>query len=239
MASDLYIALSGQLTMEQRLATVANNVANMRTHGFRAETVSFDSVYSQTRRESVAFATGGETNIERRAGPIERTGNPLDVAIVGEGWFGMQTPAGLAYTRDGRFTVNDAGDLMTMTGYNVVDEGGAGIAVDLARGPVKISADGRITQDGALAGTLGLFDISNASLSRYGDTGVLADLPGELIVDRAANGVKQGFREGSNVNPVRFIAELIEVQRAFEYANTVITDRNQTLQQAVRTLGAE
>lgn len=240
MASDLYVALSGQLAMEERLTTVANNVGNMRTHGFRAETVDFDSILSATRRDSVAFASTGETIIDRSAGPVEHTGNPLDLAVVGEGWFGIQTPAGVAYTRDGRFTINEAGDLMTLTGYNVVDEGGAGIAVDLRRGPIEVGADGRITQDGILAGTVGLFSIGQqANLSRYGDSAVLTDAPAELIVDRAANGVKQGFREGSNVNAIKAITELIVIQRVFEYADTVISDRNQSLQQAVRTLGAE
>jgi len=240
MPSDLYVALSGQITMDARLSTVANNVANMRTGGFRAETVDFKTVMSQTRTESVAFATVGERHIERRQGPIEMTGNPLDVAIAGEGWFAVQTPSGLAYTRDGRFTVTEAGDLLTLTGYNVVDEGGAPIAVDPRRGPIDIAADGTITQDGADVGVLGLFAIPpEAQLSRYGDTALMSDRPAEPIADRVANGVRQGYREGSNVDPVKAITELISVQRAFEYGANVVRDRHQTLQQAVRTLGAE
>lgn len=240
MASDLYVTLSGQITMDTRLSTVANNVANMRTAGFRAETVDFGTVLSATRSQTVAFATVGEQHIERQGGPVEATGNPLDVAVVGEGWFGVQTPGGLAYTRDGRFTVNEAGDLMTLTGFNVVDEGGAPIALDPERGAITVSADGIITQEGVAAGNLGLFAIApEATLSRYGDTAVLSDLAGEPIIDRTANGVRQGYREGSNVNPVQAITELITVQRAFEYGNTAMRDRFQTMQQAVRTLGAD
>lgn len=240
MSSDLYVALSGQITMEERLSTVAHNVANTRTSGFRAEAVHFDSVFSAARRQSTAFATAGTTVIDRSVGPIEPTGNALDVAIVGEGWFGVQTPAGIAYTRDGRFTVNEVGDLMTATGYNVLDEGGAGIAIDLARGQIDVAADGRITQDGAFVGNLGLFDVPpEASLSRYGDSILLADRPVDPLVDRLANGFRQGFREGSNVNAVEAIADLILIQRAFQYAQSAIDDRYQSLQQSVRTLGAE
>lgn len=240
MSSELYVALSGQLMMEERLASIANNVANMRTAGFRGETVDFDSILSQTRTKSVAFATSGGTHIERHGGPVEPTGNALDVAIVGEGWFGVETPEGLAYTRDGRFEINEVGDLVTLSGHRVVDEGGAAIAIDLDRGMPEIGADGRITQEGVLAGVIGLYSIADAAaLTRLGDSAVMSDMPAEPIVDRTANGLRQGYREGSNVNAVQAITKLIEVQRAFEYASSAVGDRHQSLQQAVRTLGAE
>ncbi|MEM7694950.1 MAG: flagellar basal-body rod protein FlgF [Pseudomonadota bacterium] len=240
MPSDLYVALSGQVTMDERLTTIANNVANMRTAGFRAETVDFKSVFSETRSESVAFATVGTQHIDRRQGPIERTGNQLDVAISGDGFFAIQTPEGLAYTRDGRFTVNEAGDLLTVTGHAVTDEGGAPMVVDPARGPISFGTDGTVSQEGAVVGRIGLFAIPEAAnLSRYGDAAVLSDLPVEPVEDRVLNGVRQGYLEGSNVNAVHAITELIEVQRAFEYANSSVSDRNRSLQQAVRTLGAE
>lgn len=240
MASEIYVALSGQMAMETRLATVANNVANMRTGGFRAEAVTFETVLSDYRKDRVNFATIGETTIDRAAGPIEATGNALDVAIVGEGWFGIETASGLAYTRDGRFTVSPEGDLQSLTGHAVVDEGGAPIQIELAAGPVIIGADGRIQQSGRDVGVLGLFELaSDAKLSRYGDTAVLSERPGEAVEDRLANGVRQGFRENSNVNAVQSITELIAIQRAFDHAQTAIADRNDALEQAVRTLGAE
>ena len=240
MASEIYVALSGQMAMETRLATVANNVANMRTAGFRAETVDFDTVLSDYQADRVNFAAVGETFIDRSAGPIEPTGNALDVAIVGEGWFGIETPAGLAYTRDGRFTVSPEGDLRTLTGHGVVDEGGAPIQIDLAAGPLNIGADGRIVQGERDVGVIGLFGLDGtANLSRYGDTAILSDRAGEPLTDRLANGVRQGYREGSNVNAIQSITELITIQRAFDNASTAIGDRQDSLEQAVRILGAD
>jgi flagellar basal-body rod protein FlgF len=236
----MYVALSGQMAMAERLETVANNVANMRTAGFRAETVQFDTVLSDYRRDRVAFASSGTQHMDRAAGPIEQTGNPLDLAVVGDAWFGVDTPAGRAYTRDGRFTVNPFGDLVTLTGYNVVDEGGAPIAADLEGGAIRVGADGRMTQDGNLVGVVGLFDIpQEATLTRYGDVALLSDVPGEPVADRTANGVRQGFREGSNVDAVRSIVELIEIQRAFDRSATAVRERSASLEEAVRLLGAE
>lgn len=239
MASELYVALSGQKVMETRLATVANNVANMNTAGFRAEVTRFDTVLSDYRRDRVNFAAVGGTYIDRTAGPVEATGNALDVAIVGEGWFGVETPAGLAYSRDGRFTVSTDGDLRTLTGHAVVDEAGAPIQLDRSAGDVVIGADGTIRQEGRDVGVLGLFTLpADATLSRYGDTAILSDVPGEPVDDRIGNGVRQGYREGSNVDAVASITELIQIQRTFEHAASAVRDREEALAAAVRTLGA-
>ena len=240
MPSDIYVALSGQMAMQTRLETVANNVANMRSAGFRAETVNFDTVLSDYKRDSVAFASVGTMHLQRQAGPIEATGNPLDLAIDGNGWFAIQTPAGTAYTRDGRFSVNETGDLVTLTGYNVTDDGGAPISLERDGGPIAIGNDGSIRQDGRAVGTIGLFDLADqATLTRYGDSAVLSDVPGEAVLERTANGVRQGYREGSNVNPIRALTELIAVQRAFEHASSATRDRYQTLEKAVDALGSQ
>lgn len=240
MPSDIYVALSGQIAMDKRLATVANNVANMRTAGFRAQTVNFETVLSEYRVDRVSFAAIGTTHLERQAGPIERTGNALDVAIVGQGWFGVETPAGQGYSRDGRFTVDADGTLTTVSGLPVLDDGAAPIIINPAAGPVDISADGRMSQDGRFIANLGLFELApTAQLTRFGDTALLSNQEAVPVEDRVVNGVRQGYKEGSNVNAITSITELIMVQRAFEYGNTAIGDRQQSLQQAVRTLGAE
>lgn len=239
MPSDLYVSLSGQMATQTRLSTVANNVANLRTAGFRAETVNFDTVLSDFRRDAVAFAAVGETHIDRAQGPVEATGNPLDLAIDGRGWFAIETPAGRAYTRDGRMTMTEAGDLVTLTGHSLLDDGGAPIALERGAGDVVIGIDGTITQGGRNVGVVGLFDVpQRAKLSRYGDSAVLTDVPAEPMEDRVVNGVRQGFLEGSNVNAVVALTELIQVQRAFEHANSTIRGRQETLEKAVRTLGA-
>lgn len=240
MASDLYVALSGQMANETRLATVANNVANMRTAGFRAEAVKFETVLSDYVRDTVAFAEAGQLHFDLSGGSVEPTGNPLDVAIVGGGWFQIETGTGVAFTRDGRLQITEEGDLVTLTGHSILDDGGAPMAVNPNGGPLAIGVDGTITQDGALVGALGLVALDPAAqLTRYGDSAFFSDRAAVPIDDRIQNGVRQGFVEGSNVNAIQAITDLIRVQRAFENGAAAIRDREDTLGQAIRTLGAD
>ncbi len=102
LQSATYVALSAQMALERRLDTIAQNVANLGTVGYRADEIAFQTVLSNTSDGSTAFASAGDTYISRRAGALTATDNKLDIAIQGDGWFAMQTPAGVAYTRDGR-----------------------------------------------------------------------------------------------------------------------------------------
>jgi flagellar basal-body rod protein FlgF len=240
VASDLYVALSGQMANETRLATVANNVANMRTAGFRAEAVTFETVLSDYRRDTVAFAEAGRPHFDLSGGSLEPTGNPLDVAIVGAGWFQIQTGTGVAYTRDGRLQITEEGDLLTLTGHPILDDGGAPMAVNPQGGAVTVGVDGAVLQDGNLVGALGLVSLDpQAQLTRYGDSAFFSDRPAVPIDDRIQNGVRQGFVESSNVNAIHAITDLIRVQRAFDNGNAAIRDREDALAQAIRTLGAD
>lgn len=238
MQSALYVALSAQVAMEKRLNTIANNVANMNTGGFRADEVKFEEVLSLAAKESVSFASSGQNYISRRAGPILKTDNPLDVAIQGEAWFAFSTPSGTVYTRDGRFRVNENGDLLTVDGHSVLDAGGAPIALDPAAGPPTIGRDGTITQGGAQVGAIGLFNLRpDSKLSRFGNSGVLSSIPGEVVQDFTAAGVQQGYNEGSNVNPVLEMTKMIALQRNFDSAASSTQESESTLMDAIRTLG--
>jgi flagellar basal-body rod protein FlgF len=238
MQSALYVSLSAQVAMEKRLNSIANNVANMNTGGFRADEVKFEEVLSLAAKESVSFASSGQNYISRRTGPILKTDNPLDVAIQGEAWFAFNTPNGTAYTRDGRLKMNENGDLLTVDGYQVLDAGGAPIALDPMAGPPVISRDGMLTQGGNQVGSLGLFNLRRDSrLTRFGNSGVFSSLPGEAVQDFTSTGVQQGFNEGSNVNPVLEMTKMIAVQRSFDSAATTIQESESTLMDAIRTLG--
>lgn len=238
MQPSLYVNLSGQIALQKRMDTIANNVANTSTTGYRAEEVSFESIISDASREPTAFASRGETFISRRNGGIIPTGNRLDVAIKGDAFLAITTPVGQVYTRDGRMQMNTQGELQTLAGHNVLDVGGAPIQLDPNGGDVSISPDGSITQSGRQLGSLGLFTISrDAKLARYENSGVVPDIPAEATLDFARNGVAQGFIEQSNVNPVAEMSKLILVSRTFEAVTSAMNATEERQRDSIRTLG--
>ena len=238
MQSGLYVALSGQIALQKRITTIADNVANSNTVGFRAEQVRFETVLSEVPRDPVAFATDGTTYISRRSGEFVRTDNALDVAVEGDAWLSIATPAGQVYTRDGRFKINEAGELLTLNGHQVLDIGGAGIRLDPNAGTPTIARDGTIAQNNQQVGVIGLFQIDErARLTRYENSGVGPDRAATPVLDFTKAGMQQGYTERANVNPVLEMSRLIMVSRAFEAITNAINDSDASLKGAVRSLG--
>ena len=239
MQPGLYVALSSQVALERRLTTIADNVANAGTVGFRATGVKFEDLVSGMGKGSMSFVSTGETYLSTASGGMKETGNPLDMAIKGEAWFGIQTPQCLIMTRDGRFTIQPNGQLVSIEGHPVVDAGGAEIILDPQAGPPVVSADGIIRQGGNLVGGIGLFEFTpGADFVRYGNSGVVPPTEPQPVVDRIDVGVMQGFVENSNVDPVLEMTRLIQVQRAFENMAALTRSSESKLDEAVKALGA-
>lgn len=240
MQSGLYVALSAQVALQNRLETIAQNVANGASAGYRGSEVKFDAVMSEMTDPQVSFVSSANNAvIKQNSGEYVKTGNPFDVAIKGNGWLSISSPDGPAYTRDGRMQMTAAGDLTTLNGAAILDAGGAPIQLDPSAGQPQIAADGSITQNGRRTGVLGLFSLpSNAKLTRTAGSAFTSSVAGTPIVDSAANGVVQGFVEQSNVNPVSEMSRLITVQRAFEGVTATMTAAESSFKNAIQTLGA-
>ena len=233
-----HVSLSAQLTLERRLNTLALNLANVNTVGYRATGVSFHELVSRTDHDPVAFASTGRDFISRATGPLIQTGNPLDVAVQGEGFFAMQTPRGIVYTRDGRMRLQPNGALESLDGYPILDAGGAAILLDPDGGMPNIASDGLITQGGRQLGAIGLFQLpSDAHLARFENSGVIPDKPATPVLDFARNGVVQRAVEGSNINPILEMTKLITLQRTFEGVTGGSSSSESSLKDAVRILG--
>ncbi|HML43025.1 MAG: flagellar basal-body rod protein FlgF [Hyphomicrobium zavarzinii] len=238
MQPSLYVSLSGQLSLMRRLDTLAHNVANVNTAGFRAEEIKFEQLISQKTDEPTAFVSTGQTYLSRQAGEVVRTENPLDIAVTGDAWLAFQGPNGPVYTRDGRMTMTPEGELRTLTGYPVLDVGGAPIQLNPNGGPPSISRDGTMTQGQNRVGAVGLFTIPDqARLSRFENSGVMPDMAAEPALDFSRVGLLQGFMEQANVNPVSEISRLIQIQRSFDSISNSIAQSEQTLTTAIKTLG--
>ena len=240
MQNGLYVALSSQIALEKRLNTIADNVANASTIGFRATQVKFEDVVSSIDDKSLSFVSTGDTYMSTASGPLRETGNPFDFAIRGDGWFGIETPAGTVMTRDGRFTLTENGELVSIEGYPVLDAGGAPIQLDPRNGPPRASADGSLRQGDNLVGALGIFTFDpGPNFVRFGNSGIVPQDEPNPVVDRIDAGVVQGFLEESNVNPMLEITRLIQVQRAFENGAAMIRATESTFDDAIKTLGSK
>ena len=237
MQSNIYVSLSAQLALQRRMETIANNVANSTTAGFRAEEMTFEQVASQAQSGTVSYVSRGVTQLSLAQGELTPTSNPLDVAVRGNAYFAIQTGSGVSYTRDGRMQMLATGQLTTLNGSPVLDISGSPLQLDPNGGPPVIARDGAITQNGRQIGALGLFSMDKeAKLSRGEGASVVPDLEPQPQLDFNSNGVIQGFTEKSNVNPILEMTHLIAVQRTFDAVSNIIRESETNLQDAIKSL---
>src|SRR5690349_20451891 len=151
MDNALFVGLSRQMILRREMEIISNNIANMDTTGFKVE-----SMLQRTDPQEPAVTLGDRRPVKFVApdgvarnfgqGVLTKTGGELDMAIEGKGFFQVQTPQGPRYTRDGRFTTDPTGRLVTQGGYAVLDASGGEIAIDAEKGQVSVGVDGTISQ---------------------------------------------------------------------------------------------
>lgn len=233
------VGLSGQVALARRLETIASNVANAGTAGYKAEAVTFATVVSRTQPFVTSFAFSGGPHVDMSSGAFKQTGNPLDVSVRGTGFLAISTPQGTAYTRDGRLQMLPTGDIVTLQGYPLLDEGGAPLTIDPDGGPPEITQDGTIRQNGRTMGALGVFELDlSTGYRRYENSALLPSAQAVPVDDFTRTGIVQGFVEESNVNPVLEMTRLIAVQRAFDAMSAGIEQRDQSMRDTIQALGA-
>ena len=220
MDSGFYAACAGLRAQSQALEVSAHNLANLNTPGFRAQDVSFQSLLAlvdpaaanELNHAINNYGVLEGTHLDLSAGNVEMTGNPLDLAIEGEGFFAVQTPHGVRYTRGGSFRVSTTGELVTATGDSVLGQAGV---IHVPTGVVSIGSDGTISVAGAIAGSIQLSEFPpGTELQSEGDGLLIA--PANRAQPARRTIVRQGALESSNVNAIRAMTELIGVQRHAE-----------------------
>ena len=239
MDSGIYAAYTGLLARTQALDTAANNLANTGTSGFRAERNYFRSVLtdnitqqpgSQVGSAVNGFGVLGGNRLDMGQGQIAPTGNPLDLALSGAGFFALQTAQGVRYTRDGAFTRSATGVLQTSAGEPVLDAKLQPITIP--SGAVQVSSDGTIsvsTVDGSsIAGQVGLFDFANASaLTAEGTNRFVASAESPAFA--ATPQVQQGASEGANGDAAGGAMQLMLMQRQAEMMQKALSTFNNDL----------
>jgi len=227
MDSGYYAACTGLLAKTDALELAANNLANTSTNGYKAQMEFYRSLTASLSGRRLSplnqavndYGVLGGAALDLRAGEFERTGNELDLALEGSGFFVVQTPAGVRYTRNGSFHADAAGRLVTSTGGAVLGEEGP---IDLPSGTLSISPDGTISQQGAVVARLKVVTFApGTSLIPEGNSLYQAPDGSQLPADDPR--VAQGTLESSNLNPVAGAVSLVALQR-----------HAQLLQQALR-----
>lgn len=234
------LGLQTQRVLQRRMDVAANNLANVNTTGFKADALVLEEAAGTNARadadpRDVRFVRDVTLMRDMRQGPIAMTGNPLDVAIEGEGFFMVEGPNGPLYTRDGAFTLSGDGRLVTTDGRAVLNSGGAPITIDPQGESPSIGRDGAIRVAGVEAGRIGVASFAApGALSKVGDN--LWDAQNQP--PGAFEGVVlQGALEGSNVSPVIELTRLIEISRAYQSAARIVSGADELRQRAIERLG--
>ena len=234
MDSTGYITLTRQSGLMREMQVVANNIANAATTGFRAEGVIFSEYIQPVERgKSLSMGQGNVRNTSFDQGGLSQTGGSFDLAIEGDGFFLIETPAGERLTRAGAFTPNAEGELVTYDGYRVLDAGGAPLFVPPGAN-IAVSGDGTLSADGNPLGQIGLVQPTDAK-DLVREDGVMFRT--ETGFEPAQNArVLQGFLEQSNVNPIGQLARMIEVQRAYEMGQKFLEREDERVRAAMKAL---
>ncbi len=246
MVSGKYSALTGAISREQAIANLSNNLANVSTTGYKKSNVSFESILTGAQQTNEAKGINydriGKNYTDFSPGPVRTTDNPLDLALQGEGFFKVQGPDGILYTKRGDFAIDENGLLTTSNGLPVLDDGNAPITIpDTDMNKIVVSDSGiiySVNTDGTETevARLGIVDITDKlKLTPEADTmfslevGAL-ETPSELVR------VIQGGLEVSNVDMTQGMAQLIDNYRTFETYHKVLTSY-QTISEQQEELG--
>ncbi len=234
MEAASYTTLSRQSGLLREMQLVANNIANAATTGYRQEGLIFSEFITRIEGgASLSMARGNVRNTSMLQGPLSQTGGALDMAIEGDGFFLIETPAGERLTRAGSFALSADGDLVTPDGFRVLDAGGAPVFVPPDASDLGLSADGTLSSQGRPLAQIGLvLPVERSDLLR--EDGVMFHSPGghEPVENPR---VLQGFLEGANVDPISQIARMIEVQRAYEMGQSFLDAENERVRTALDT----
>ncbi|MBK8421997.1 flagellar hook-basal body protein [Candidatus Villigracilis saccharophilus] len=249
MIKGLYSAVSAMVMNAARQQVLSHNIANLQTPGFKQVLTTVEdfmqnqSVYTSENslNQSVDYIGTlglgtqiGAEYIDFEQGALLDTGNPLDFALEGNGYFRVKTPDGNRYTRDGRFLRDADNTLVTIEGFQVLDD--AGQAIQLPDGDISVGPDGALSVNGTAVAQLGIGVFANPDTDLQHTEGNLFTGPAASTSQDAPR-VVQGYLEGSNANPSQLMTQLVEVARSYEAAQNIVRNQDELLGRTIASLG--
>jgi flagellar basal-body rod protein FlgG len=249
MSNAVYQAAAGALIQQYRMDILSNNLANVNTVGFKEDRVSFKLLKTEPEElpgvdvnamPYMAPVLSGDPSLEYYVnfgqGSLRQTGNPLDLAIEGDGFFNIETPDGVYYTRKGNFMIGENGLLITPEGYSVQGQSGD-IQVEEG-GTVTVDREGNIQVNGDTVDSFRVTRFANSrNLKKVGESLFMALDGGASALAADKFGMLQGYVELANVDPVRGMVEMVESLRVFEAYQKVLETADAVDSQAVGDVG--
>jgi flagellar basal-body rod protein FlgF len=250
MQNALLVGLSRQVALSREMDVIANNLANMNTSGFKADGAVFEEYVSPTARANnfpvadsrISFVHDRATWMDLSQGPLEHTGNPLDVAVNGKGYLVVQTTRGERYTRNGALQINNSGELVTAEGFQVMGESGP-ITFQPKDRNIAISQDGTIsvregsnTQTESQRGQLRVVSFDQPGRLQKDGTGVFLAPAGVTPQADKLSRVMQGSVEKSNVRSVIEMTRMIEVTRSYTHIANILSQHSDLRRTAIEKL---
>lgn len=232
-----YVTLNRQSGLLREMRSVAQNIANIETTGYRSSGVVFSEYVVETGVDnpSLSMANVAVRRTDYGQGNLSQTNGSFDFAIEGPGFFLLATPEGNRLTRAGAFTPSADGTLVAPDGAQLLDAGGAPIFVPPNAGAIGLGADGTLTSEGVPIAQVGLW-LPAEGVDMLRAEGVRFD-PGGLPQPAENARILQGFLEDSNVDAVSELARMIEVQRAYELGQTFLDREDDRVRSTIRTIG--
>ena len=240
MENTSFIALSRQGTLRRQMSIIAHNIANMNTTGFKGEKMMFIQHLEKSQGgerilgDKIAFVRDIATVRDTSDGPLVKTGNPLDLAISGDGYFVIETAAGERYTRNGRFRLDEAGQLVNQKGNAVLSDGGQPFFFAPGDTEITVTRDGTITTENGALGRLRVVTFENQQELRA-SAGGLCSSPTQPT-DVEDPDVVQGMLESSNVQAIIEMTKMISVHRAYENIKRFIDREDERIKTMVEEL---
>ena len=236
MGSGIYIATSGAVAQSKSLDVIANNVSNSATPGFKAQRAVFREqlIDAQTKEMSSVRVDAAEADFS--PGVLKHTGRDLDLALEGDGYFAIDTPRGVRYTRAGEFRLDATGTLVNSVGFAARSLAGGRITVPPETQRTNVDKEGRVFADGEEIGQLELAKFRNAAMKKEGSN-MFSVADGERAVDELPE-VLSGAIEKSNVNVVHGVVEMVRVSRTYQALMRMIEAYQQIDSRTARSLGS-
>ncbi|OIQ93725.1 flagellar basal-body rod protein FlgG [mine drainage metagenome] len=240
MEDTSYIALSRQSALWREMEVVANNMANANTPGYKAEQMMFRDYVVKAKSpispfgRKVDFVQDVGMLRDTREGPMTQTHAPLDVALHGEGYFVLDTPAGPRYTRQGHFRLDQNGMMVNSAGYPVTLTNGQPVVFAPNETQITVAGDGTVSTENGVIGQLHVVRFDNEQTLRNAGSGMYQTTDTALNVDRPS--VVQGMLEESNVQPVVEVTKMMTILRNYEGVQKMIDGEDTRQQKAMSVL---